>query len=826
MGYKYGYRPITHLTFAIEHEFFGEDPQISHAINVLFYALLSLFIYYLVRSLAPTRGPTFALIVALLFAAHPIHTEVVASIKNRDEILSLLFAVLGMQAVFFLKKERGAFIQVLMWLGIFGLFLLSLYSKASNLGLILLIPVIYILFVKREWSPMPILFAMLSTAVAALFLLNSYQQIFVAVIASMLAVLLTYLLFKENRTQFLVAVRKLKSSTHIDVFILLGAWVIITIAAVYENPILLLVYFILATINIVWVLDKKWAHIVLFAHACGLILASYVNLNFDLFWLYWIFYLYWVFNTERKHKVWTALIVLLTLAASLSVGDYNGLSVVATFFVFISPKKWRRLIFPFFLGTLAVLNINVPLHLFVYLLSLGIALVHFDWLKIPESFKTRFSRSLVLKGVLVFVMFSIAVEGYINSEDDVMMKGGAARVKRYAEVEQGLIDTQQAETTVSLLDNLDRPLEFVENPIIDHWDLAHRSALAVNTNRFYLVKQLNPFPRLYYYGYNQFELHDWKDWQTILSLLLVLAVLMTLVYALLAKQYLLFFALLFLELGLLPYLNFFTPVAGIVGDRLMFASTAGFSIGLGLVLWWLKAVISEKGVYAAFVLSVFAMGVSVVLRNEQWENPITLFSKDIDQLSNSAVAHSMFGEELLNKAGAIQDLESEERKVLLSQSIENFQEATAIYDGFHNDFYHMGIAHYMQGNFFEAQDAFVQSYTIDSAYLSFPYLHMAEWAVNLHYDSVAIYDYSNYLKLEPYDEYAYFDLLEVLLNNKMNNVAANVLETMLLYFPNHVLVYYNLYEIYRGLGMEEQAVFYLEKGKEIDSFLMESYLME
>ena len=46
IGYKYGYRPVTHIFFAIEHEFLGENPHLSHVINVLLYAFLCLAIYY------------------------------------------------------------------------------------------------------------------------------------------------------------------------------------------------------------------------------------------------------------------------------------------------------------------------------------------------------------------------------------------------------------------------------------------------------------------------------------------------------------------------------------------------------------------------------------------------------------------------------------------------------------------------------------------------------------------------------------------------------------------------------------------------------------
>ena len=39
MGYAYEYRPLVLTTFAIEHQFFGERPHLSHFINVTLYAV-------------------------------------------------------------------------------------------------------------------------------------------------------------------------------------------------------------------------------------------------------------------------------------------------------------------------------------------------------------------------------------------------------------------------------------------------------------------------------------------------------------------------------------------------------------------------------------------------------------------------------------------------------------------------------------------------------------------------------------------------------------------------------------------------------------------
>lgn len=46
---KYEYRPIVKTTFAIEYEVFGENPFISHLINVLLYIATILLIFFLLK---------------------------------------------------------------------------------------------------------------------------------------------------------------------------------------------------------------------------------------------------------------------------------------------------------------------------------------------------------------------------------------------------------------------------------------------------------------------------------------------------------------------------------------------------------------------------------------------------------------------------------------------------------------------------------------------------------------------------------------------------------------------------------------------------------
>ncbi len=100
------YRPFTLAMFALEYQLVGNNPWLGHLINVLLFGFLCFVIYKLLEKLFCYRIDNQAnrlliLSISLIFAAHPIHTEAVANIKGRDEIMAMLGAVL---ALYFLIK--------------------------------------------------------------------------------------------------------------------------------------------------------------------------------------------------------------------------------------------------------------------------------------------------------------------------------------------------------------------------------------------------------------------------------------------------------------------------------------------------------------------------------------------------------------------------------------------------------------------------------------------------------------------------------------------------------------------------------------------------
>jgi tetratricopeptide (TPR) repeat protein len=78
------YRPLTIMSFALDRAVFGPGPLGVHLMNVLTNAAIAILVYAL--ALRCTRRRLVALLTALLFSIHPVHTEVVANGVGRAEL--------------------------------------------------------------------------------------------------------------------------------------------------------------------------------------------------------------------------------------------------------------------------------------------------------------------------------------------------------------------------------------------------------------------------------------------------------------------------------------------------------------------------------------------------------------------------------------------------------------------------------------------------------------------------------------------------------------------------------------------------------------------
>lgn len=85
------YRPVTTASLALNRALTGDGAAGFHVVNVGLHALVTCLVWVWARRAGVHYGT--ALLAAALFAVHPVHTEAVANIAGRAELLAALFVL-------------------------------------------------------------------------------------------------------------------------------------------------------------------------------------------------------------------------------------------------------------------------------------------------------------------------------------------------------------------------------------------------------------------------------------------------------------------------------------------------------------------------------------------------------------------------------------------------------------------------------------------------------------------------------------------------------------------------------------------------------------
>ena len=152
------YRPLSLITYALEIEFFSKDNSyfigsksefrfrgnafFSHLFNIFMYLYTSCLFFAILHRLFPPEPNknwylSFPFLATVLFLAHPIHTEVVANIKGRDEIMALMGSLSALW--FAIKYVDSRKYKNLVWSGL--CLFLGLLSKENTITFVGVIPV-------------------------------------------------------------------------------------------------------------------------------------------------------------------------------------------------------------------------------------------------------------------------------------------------------------------------------------------------------------------------------------------------------------------------------------------------------------------------------------------------------------------------------------------------------------------------------------------------------------------------------------------------------------------------------------------------------------
>ncbi len=129
------YRPVLFAVFAAEQGLFGGNLMVKHGTNILLFGVCCFLLLGVIKNIFPLRGAVVGALAVMWFAVHPIHVEVVANLKSRDELLAFIGGMGALWgAVSYCKKGNWWYLPI-----IFTGFCFGLFSKASTVQFIPLI---------------------------------------------------------------------------------------------------------------------------------------------------------------------------------------------------------------------------------------------------------------------------------------------------------------------------------------------------------------------------------------------------------------------------------------------------------------------------------------------------------------------------------------------------------------------------------------------------------------------------------------------------------------------------------------------------------------
>ena len=141
------YRPLSLVMLSVEYQFFGPNGLAGyHFFNVLIFAGCVIMFFLFLDKFFDRKKTAIAFVGALIFAVHPIHTEVVANIKSCDELLCFFFGFMSLNL--FVNYMKGGKMLHLV-LGTFTLFL-SYISKETVIAFVAIIPLLFFFYINDD----------------------------------------------------------------------------------------------------------------------------------------------------------------------------------------------------------------------------------------------------------------------------------------------------------------------------------------------------------------------------------------------------------------------------------------------------------------------------------------------------------------------------------------------------------------------------------------------------------------------------------------------------------------------------------------------------
>lgn len=829
MGYKYEYRPIAHLSFALEHELFGESPHISHLINCLLYALLCLMLYKLLLSFFPQNMALLAFMATLLFVFHPIHTEVVASIKNRDELLAVLFGICG--ALLF--KKSFDFKKQYFLIAAIALFLIALHAKFSVLPLIFTAILSMVLF-----SDQP--FKKIIYATFPIFLLISFFN-YIETVASV-----KIFIFSYSVIIFFAAIKKLWLilSTLLNIYLKLTQWIKKSFTGIVEHYKRSDDNFFEAPSNILLLKSQKlYVASLCFFIALFAVLAFYFNvLSFLLIpvfifhlyispnryllyisiftnallipvvlflgyteepfgimvLLFTILYLYTTNSIKVKYYTWIIFLGILVIDFFIIKTDILFLGILLILFsvlIFVSLAKTEigKKIGLFILFSLTILFTNQPLPDYFVVVSFGVIICLFYIL---------FLRRYDIKRKLIFTLFLWF--SVVNTVNVLSIK----KVEYESEMSEIVLDDATS-VEIDRPISFSRPLHFIETPVNVHEPMSLKLATGMYVFGKYLQKTLVPYPMSFYYGYAYITPKTFNDVMPWVMLGVFIFLGLLTLYWIVIKQYVLAFGLIIYLAGTFQALGIYVPIPGAMGDRFLFIPSIGFCILLAYPFYKAIGTKWQRPALAILAIILVAYGYLTIQRNFQWKDRIKLFEADIEYLDKSAQAHALLADAYMRKATSGNVAESEYIS-LAQKAIFRYEKAISIYPDFLNFHFFKGKIQETLGQYEPAIASYKKAIALEKDFSYEPYLSIGSMYFEKQNYQEAAHFLEQTILMGFKAEYIYNTIFLSYINMGLFDKALSTINDGLKDYPNNYDMNLNKAKLLLNSGNIEQALIYFK----------------
>jgi len=832
-GFSYEYRPMVHVTFAIEHQIFGDNPQVSHSINLMLFFFTSLLFYHILISVFPAAGSFFAATATLLFIIHPMHTEVVCSIKNRDELLSLLGGLAALYTAI-LFSNNGKWL----WLAISTVSLLAgMLSKLSAFPFAVIIP--FILALRGTILPrilsVVLLYAIVSLAILILKGWAALSAFYVALLLVLAIVLfnLVYNRFYLLKNAALSVSIRLKASVSLGMAHLMGDTIanrqhkgnpllyylfhgvlflllcaVLLLAGNYQlNTISILLFVFLVSATTLFAAEGNYF---LYLYAAVLIILSpfvAVNISLTLFFIY-LWFLFTENRNDAQHL--RILMALLLLALTVNLTFYNNARSIdyfykLPFFLFFPLHFWLKnkyshsvfvkifwfALFAFVLGIILVFNNRMVLEYPAFILLCGLFFI--SSARIKKVFLVATCAASFL-----FLCYHTSSYSAFKMKLPAFTKNLKAELKN---VPDTLPQPIQHNEYAGKLAVQDRPLDFVEFPLGFKASFTEKTGTAFMILGRYLKLMILPVPMSFYYGYSIITTTELTRPAAFIPLLIYL-LLAVFAVVLLRTHTPFSVGIIIYLLCIFPYSNLVFPLPGMMADRFTYVASAGYCMAFAYLLSWLYNYTLRINwqrylLYAAMTLLAGAYTFITINRNNEWKNHITLMGADIPHLQNAAQAQNVYAYYLTQYSLMPEfKLQSINMK---NEAVKHFEQALRIYPGFFNAKIDLAGLYLNLNEIDKAYKMYVSAYLQDTTYHPAS-LNAALCAEALGKNEDAIYYYNKLLQVNPNMKEGYNNLSYLYFRMDSIEKSIEVNQKAIAHNPSWKEPYENLSKTYMMLN--------------------------